>query len=231
MGIMNSKHFWQGVKTGIPIVLGYIPIGIAYGIMARQAGLNMTETVGMSVLVYAGAAQMAGAQMIAAHTTMIAIVLTTFMMNLRHIMMTTCVMEKIEDTPTWKRVLLSFLVTDESFAVYTTDSQAKPTGIFFFGLAVSAYLSWILASAIGGISAHILPDWASAGMSISLYAMFVALLVPGCVGHHKLLTVVGATAVFSLLFSAFLSSGLAMVATTLCGAGVGVMVMEGEKWE
>ena len=76
--------FKRGMKDGIPVILGYIPIGIAYGMMAVNAHVSIPATLSLSLFVYTGAGQMAGINMMGQHATILAIVCTTFIMNLRH---------------------------------------------------------------------------------------------------------------------------------------------------
>ena len=96
--------FKRGMKDGIPVILGYIPIGIAYGMMAVNAHVSIPATLSLSLFVYTGAGQMAGINMMGQHATILAIVCTTFIMNLRHIILSTCIMDKLHDGKRWQRV-------------------------------------------------------------------------------------------------------------------------------
>ena len=93
---MTKKEEWlAGTRSAVPIMLGYVPVGIAYGVMARQAGLNTWQTVLMSLTVYGGASEMMAAGMVAQGAAVLTIVLTTFILNLRHIIMSTCVFNQM----------------------------------------------------------------------------------------------------------------------------------------
>ena len=118
---MTKKvQFLHGVRAGVPVILGFVPVGIAYAIMARQAGFSVLRTSLMSLTVFAGASQMMAAGMYAQGAGMLAIILTTFILNLRHIIMSTCVFQRMRDGTAKTRLPLSFGVTDESFAIFTT---------------------------------------------------------------------------------------------------------------
>lgn len=118
---MTKKEEWlAGTRSAVPIMLGYVPVGIAYGVMAR---LNTWQTVLMSLTVYGGASEMMAAGMVAQG----AAVLTTFILNLRHIIMSTCVFNQMQGGRLPVRMLAAFGVTDETFAVYTTTANAPRT--------------------------------------------------------------------------------------------------------
>lgn len=123
---MTKKEEWlAGTRSAVPIMLGYVPVGIAYGVMARQAGLNTWQTVLMSLTVYGGASEMMAAGMVAQGAAVLTIVLTTFILNLRHIIMSTCVFNQMQGGRLPVRMLAAFGVTDETFAVYTTTANAR----------------------------------------------------------------------------------------------------------
>ena len=92
MSNKNPKaQYFTGVRAGIPVILGFVPVGIAYAIMARQAGFSAFETVFMSIAVFAGASQMMAVGMYVQGASIIAMILATFILNLRHLIMSTCV--------------------------------------------------------------------------------------------------------------------------------------------
>ena len=149
---MTKKEEWlAGTRSAVPIMLGYVPVGIAYGVMARQAGLNTWQTVLMSLTVYGGASEMMAAGMVAQGAAVLTIVLTTFILNLRHIIMSTCVFNQMQGGRLPVRMLAAFGVTDETFAVYTTTANAPRTPRYFFSMALCSYLSWALGSWLGAI--------------------------------------------------------------------------------
>ena len=176
---MTKKEEWlAGTRSAVPIMLGYVPVGIAYGVMARQAGLNTWQTVLMSLTVYGGASEMMAAGMVAQGAAVLTIVLTTFILNLRHIIMSTCVFNQMQGGRLPVRMLAAFGVTDETFAVYTTTANAPRTPRYFFSMALCSYLSWALGSWLGAIATGLLPPLITAALGISLYAMFIGLLMP-----------------------------------------------------
>lgn len=213
--------FFQGLKAGLPVVLGYVPIGIAYGMMARQAGLSVTQTIFMSATVYAGASQMMAAGMYQEAASLGAIILATFILNLRHLIMSACVMHQVDRAPLGLRLLGAFGITDEVFAVFSTSSEKQSSIWFLLGLVSGTYLAWVTGSAVGAFASGLLPPIVSASFGIALYAMFIALLVPGLKGNLPLAFLVLLSAGMNTIFCQVLPSGWALIAATLISAGVG----------
>ncbi len=102
-----------------PIMTGYIPVAVAYAATALSTGLTPWQTVAMSLFVYTGAGQMAAVAMIGQGVSLLGITTAVFIMNLRHVIMSTVIMERLRRSPLWVRVLLSLGVTDEVFALET----------------------------------------------------------------------------------------------------------------
>ncbi len=221
-----KTRFLFGARAGIPVVLGFIPVGIAYGVMARQAGFSILETCVMSLSVYAGASEMMAAGMYAQGAGILAIVIATFFLNLRHIIMSTCVFSGMRSSKLWQRLLAAFGVTDESFAIFTTIPERQRTPAFFAGLVIVTYSSWNIGSLIGAAASDILPPMLTASLGIALYAMFIGLLMPGLRGNFRLFVLVVFTALVNSLLSAFIPSSWALIASTLIGAAAGVFFVD-----
>jgi 4-azaleucine resistance transporter AzlC len=230
----KAKAFRAGLSTGLPIFLGYIPIAIAYGVLAVQSGLDLVQLTAMSVLVYAGASQFMGAKMIGANTSILEVVIATFILNFRHFVMSLSFMNKTRRLPLSWKVPLSLGLTDESFAVSSLHGEEakKPHGkIFFLTITLFAYSAWISGSLIGGLLGEIVPDQLSQSMNIALYAMFIALLVPNVKKEWR----VGLIAMISMLLNALFTSiqipeGWAIVFATLIGGFLGIFLLK-EEWE
>ena len=95
---MNQKlkSYLYGMKKAIPVLIGFLPVAITYAIMATNAGMSAAETVGMSAAVFAGASQIMAAEMLAGGAGYLPIILSTLVLNLRHIIMSTCVFRKMK---------------------------------------------------------------------------------------------------------------------------------------
>ena len=213
----------------VPVMLGFIPVAIAFAIMAGAAGLNGGESVAMSVMVFAGASQMMAVGMIAEGAGYLAIIIATFIMNFRHFIMSTCVFRRMKNTGITSKLLCSFGVTDESFAIFTTSPKEICNKWYFAGVFVGTYSSWIIGTFIGTLANNVLPLTVSNSLGIALYAMFIALLVPSIKGNVRLLFVVIITALMNWGLQYLIDPSWALIVSTLVGAGVGVFVVEDEE--
>ena len=154
----RRAQYLRGMRAGLPVVLGFVPVGIAYAVMARQAGFTAAETVLMSLSVFAGASQMMAVGMVAQGAGLAAIILATFLLNLRHVIMSACVNHRLPRSGLAARLLAAFGVTDESFAIFTATPAENCTLPFFFGMITVTYSSWVGGSAIGAAASGLLPQ-------------------------------------------------------------------------
>ncbi len=223
--IDKKKEFFRGLKLSIPVILGFIPVGIAYAIMANQAGFTILETVLMSFAVFAGASQMMAVGMYAQGTAIIAIIFTTLILNLRHLIMSTCVVNKMKKTKVLIKLLAVFGVTDETFSIYLSDKEEGSIWTFF-GLFLGAYLSWILGSLIGAVTSSFLPVIIMASFGIALYAMFIGILMPSLTKNIKLTLLIIMTAALNTILSIFIDSSLSLIISTLVCAFIGIFFVD-----
>ena len=127
------------------------------------------------------------------------------------------------------KLLCSFGVTDESFAIFTTTEKEKCDKWYFLGIFLGTYSSWVMGTLIGTFLNSFLPASVSNSLGIALYAMFIALLVPNVKGNVRLLVVVVLTAVINTLLRLIIDSSWALVLATLVGAGLGMFIVEDEE--
>lgn len=223
--------FLQGVIAGIPIMIGYIPIAIAFGMISTQSGISLSESFLMSVLVFAGASQFMAVNMFIGGASGIEIIAATFVLNLRHFVMSMSLMHNLNISKRWKTGL-SFGITDETFAV----ASLKVVGTkndelnhsFMTGLIGIAYGSWIFGTALGGLLTNIIPTNIGASMSVALYAMFIGLLIPAIRDSWKVGIIALSSILLSILFSYIVDSGWAIVLATIFGSLIGVFFSEEE---
>lgn len=167
----------DGIKAGIPIVMGYIPVAIAFGVLARSVGVSMLHTQLFSLMVFAGASQFMAINLIALGVGMGQIVLTTLLINFRHFLMSASLSQRLGTQPRSSLPLLAFGVTDEVFSVAMTRKEALSRH-FVWVLQLMAYLSWNAGTFAGYWLGDILPPVVQASLGIALYALFVAILLP-----------------------------------------------------
>ena len=168
----------NGLKAGLPVAIGYLPIALTFGLLARNSGLSFINTFLMSVMVFAGASQFVAVNLLALGTGIAEIVMTTFILNLRHLLMSASLSQKlVESIPERWLFLLSFGITDETFSVASMKEE-KLNDKFIFGLNLISYLAWVLGTVVGHLLGASLPEVIQSSMGIALYAMFIGLLVP-----------------------------------------------------
>ncbi len=225
MIISRTQKFIDGAKKAVPITLGYIPMGIGYAAIAINAGMSPLETISMSFLVYAGAGQIIAASMVLTGATAMTIILTNFVVNLRYFVMSTCVLNQVEESNTPLNILAAHVTVDESFAMF---SLSEDSSIWIYlGIAITAWLSWCLGAGIGVVLLDLLPVIVTNSFNISLYALFVAILTPAVKENRQIALIVLITAILNIVLSQFLGNW-SLIVSTLVGAGIGMYIVDDE---
>ena len=167
----------QGVSAAWPICLGYFPVGLALGVLAQKAGLPWWAVAMMSILVFAGSAQFICVAMLAAGASITSIILTTFVINLRHVLMSSALAVYLRGVSRWFLALYSYGITDESFAV-NLNRFREGGWDRWRALTVNhlANFTWIMATICGTLIGQFVPQGAL-GIDYALPAMFICLLV------------------------------------------------------
>lgn len=219
LAVKQVTEFKKGSQSGISIAIGYMPIALTFGLIAKTTGLSLGETVMMSMLVFAGAAQYISLSLLAQGIGMFEIVLTTFIVNIRHFLMSASLNEKADEDSIAARMGYSFGITDETFSVAATREGTVNAG-YMFGLNLTAYSSWVVFSGLGFLIGAGLPQTLQESMSVALYAMFVGLLVPSMKTNMKVVFLAVLAACFNSIFTLgeMMSTGWAIVLATLLSA-------------
>lgn len=225
--------FRAGLRTGLPIAIGYIPIAIAFGLLAKAAGIPNYVGMLMSFVIFAGASQFVGVNLLALGAGFSEIVLTTFILNLRHFLMSASIAQRIETTATKKWLaLLSFGLTDETFAVAALQNEPHLSRYFVLGLNLMAFSAWNFGTWIGLFLAAGLPESLKLSMGIALYVMFIALLIPSMKKSQPVLVVsllaMGIHTVLHWANFANLSTGWMIIIATVASALIGAILFERE---
>lgn len=211
----NNNPLRRGLSAGLPIAFGYMPVAITFGLLAGATGLSVYEAVLMSMIVFAGAAQYMALSMIAVSAGMIEIVLATFIVNFRHLLLSASVQERAEPSSKRYRALFGFFLTDEVFAV-TSVKQPPLQTAYILGTGITAYSSWVFFTGAGYYTGAFLPPVLQESMGIALYALFIALLVPSVkeVGRPALiLALLGGG--FHWIYQLQLATGWSIMAATI----------------
>ena len=219
----NKGTIQEGLSAAWPICLGYIPIGLAFGVLAQKAGLQPPEIAIMSIFVFAGSSQFIAVSMISAGAAPIPIIITTFMVNLRHILMSSALAVFAVNASRKRISVFAYGVTDESFAVNYA-KFSKESWDLNKALVVNhaANLTWIICTILGGYSGQFIPSGAF-GIDYALISMFICLLIFQMRGRIYLLTgvIAGLTAV---MLSILIKGNSYIVLASFIAATVGLLI-------
>ena len=167
--------FRHGFRAMMPLWLGVAPFGVAYAVIARSGGLSLVETQALSLFVFAGASQVIAVGLFARGAGGLEIVLTTFLLNVRHVLYGVSLGRNVEMTRR-ERLVAAFFLTDEAYGV----SIARRTRSYAFvlGAELSLFITWNLATFAGALLGGVIPDPERLGVDFVFPVAFLALLVP-----------------------------------------------------
>ena len=173
------SDFLVGMRLALPVVLGYLPVGFAFGVLAVQAGMTPVTVGLMSYFVYAGSGQLIAAGLLASGTSTAGIVLTTFVVNLRHLLMSAAMTPYLRRWSKPLQAWFSFEMTDETFAAnlgrFNSHGVSKGEA---FGLNFFAHTGWVVGGIAGALFDSAISDIRPLGLDYALPGMFIALLIP-----------------------------------------------------
>lgn len=229
----DEDSFIQGVKDCVPTLLGYLSIGLAAGVIQKTAGLSIAEIALMSMILYAGSAQFIAAGMIAASSSIPAIIITIFFVNLRHILLSAALAPYFRHLTPLRNMLVGSLLTDETFGVAISEAAKKKriSEKWMHGLNITAYVNWLAANLAGAFLAQWISNPEKFGLAFALPAMFIGILVLSMLARNriKLDIVVAIIAVIIAVGSSFfLSSSMGVIVATIIASTIGMVV---EKWK
>ncbi|NLM97760.1 MAG: AzlC family ABC transporter permease [Halanaerobiaceae bacterium] len=222
---MNNLTYWKnGLKDGIPIALGYFAVSFSFGILAGNYGLSPFQAVFMSATNYTSAGQFAALGLIANSAGYIEMAVAQSIINLRYFLMSCSLSQKIDtDKAFFHRFLLAAGITDEIFAV-SVCKKGRLHPFYNYGLMNMAMPGWALGTLAGIVSGSILPERIVSALSIALYAMFIAVIIPPAKGDRILAGIILLSILVSLLFAYIpvinkISLGFKIIILTILIAG------------
>jgi 4-azaleucine resistance transporter AzlC len=183
---------WKGVVEGarrtVPVALGIFAYGLVFGVLARQMGLSPFESLVMSGTVFAGASQFAALGLWVAPLPIVAIVLTTLVVNLRHLLMGAALRPRMASLRGWQKYLSLFFMSDESWALTMGQfARGGNNGAFLLGSGLVAFVAWLSATVGGQSLGSALRDPSSIGLDFAFTAVFIGLLLGFWKGRDDLL--------------------------------------------
>ena len=215
-----SKYL-NGMYHGLPIGIGYLSVSFGFGILAVKSGLNIWEAALISLTNMTSAGQAAGVGIIAASGSIIEMILTQLVINIRYSLMAISLTQKLNDSfTTPQRMLVSFGITDEVFAV-ASSYPAKLDKTYMKGLILTPLIGWVGGTLLGASAGELLPSAVTDSLGILLYGMFIAIIIPPCKKERSLVAVIAISSAVSIVFKyalPFISNGFAVIISGVSAA-------------
>ncbi|BAF58723.1 predicted branched-chain amino acid permease [Pelotomaculum thermopropionicum SI] len=228
---MQKQELKQGIKDSIPIILGYIPLGIAFGLLANKVGMSVIQATLMSVLCFTGAGQYIAIGIMQAGGAVFTIVLANVLVNLRYLLFSTSMVPYLKGkVPTAAGTLLSYGLTDETYAVAMNRYQNHaPTASYMAGLNLSSHVGWIASTLLGALLGSYAGNTDRLGLGFALPAMYICLLV-FMIKRKSDVLVALSSALFCLLIGYLVPATMGnlfnIIIATVAGASLGVLIGE-----
>lgn len=220
----RKEEYADGFRKGIPIGLGYLPVSFTFGVMAVAGGIPVSLAIFTSLSNLTSAGQFAGTKLIIAGAGYFEIALTTFVINIRYMLMSLALSQKMEEgIGFFRRLLIGYGVTDEVFAIASVEKK-KLTAPYMYGLFTAPVIGWTLGTALGALISGLLVDSVANAMGIALYAMFIAIIVPPAKKSKPIVfTILLAVALMILMETvpvfSVISEGFRVIIATILAAG------------
>ena len=226
---MRKQEIQQGFRDGVPIALGYFSVSFSFGIMAAGGGLSVFQAALTSLTNMTSAGQFAGLQIIVAGGALLELALTQLIINLRYALMSLSLSQKLSGEVTmWQRLVIAFANTDEIFAVAM--SHEKDLSFpYIVSLQVLPILGWTGGTACGAAAGNLLPASVNSALSVALYGMFLAVVIPAAKKARPVLFVAVLAALLSCLlyyvplFSG-ISAGMSIILSTIAASAAGAVL-------
>lgn len=222
-----KQRFFQGVRNGIPICLGYLSVSFGFGILAVKSGLSALAATLISITNLTSAGQTAGIALISAGSTLVEMALTQLTINLRYALMAISLSQKLDGSfTTLHRLIAAYGITDEIYAV--SSSQLEPvTPPYMYGLIVISTIGWVCGTVLGAVAGQILPASLTNAMGIVLYGMFLAIIIPPARKERSVLFAVLLAAGLSMIFHYLipaLSVGFSVIISSVCASAAAALM-------
>lgn len=226
---MKRQDFQYGLRDGVPIALGYFSVSFSFGIMALKGGLSVLQAAITSLTNMTSAGQFAGLQIIIAGGTLFEMAVTQLIINLRYALMSLSLSQKLSGNVTlWQRFVIAFANTDEIFAVAMSHNR-ELTFSYMVGLQILPIIGWTSGTACGAVAGSMLPAAINSALSVALYGMFLAVVIPAAKkARPVLLMALLAAAISCILYYVPLfqgvSAGMSIIICTVVASIVGAII-------
>ena len=229
--IKSEYKYKQGLIDGLSIGLGYLSVAFGFGISASAAGLNVFQSVLISITNLTSAGQVAGISIIAASGTLIEMILAQLIINIRYALMGISLTQKLDKTfNTFHRMVTAFFITDEIYAL----ASSKENNIsirYMYGLGLLPILGWSLGTFLGAATGQVLPPEITAVLGLAIYGMFIAVIIPQSVKSRGVLLAVCVSAVLSCLlyYLTNITQGFAVIICAISASALAAYIKPVEE--
>lgn len=227
---MKNQELFAGIKDAIPIILGYLPLGFAFGVLATEAGMTITQATVMSVLCFSGAGQYIAIGVMQAGGAILTAVVANLLVNLRYFLFSTSLVPHLKVVPTKIAAFLSYGLTDETYAVAINRYQTKPaSSSYMAGLNLTAHMGWISSTLLGAILGSLITNTDKIGLNFALPAMYICLLVLLVSKRSEAIVAIMAgilCLIIGYLYPSTLHNLSNIIIATLIAASIGVMLSD-----
>lgn len=223
------NDFRHGIRKGIPIAIGYLSVSFTFGVKAVHGGIPVWIAVLMSLTNVTSAGQFAGITLMIAQGGYVELAMTTFIINIRYMLMSFSLSQKVDSRLTLgQRLRIGYGITDEIFAVAMAE-QGTISAHFMYGLITMPVLGWTFGTALGSMASQLMPDVLSRAMELGLYAMFIAIIIPPAKKNKAIAIVVALAVVIAcILYTApvlkNISVGFQVILATVLAASAGAFL-------
>jgi 4-azaleucine resistance transporter AzlC len=228
--MMKNQELISGIRDAMPIVLGYLPLGFAFGVLANQVGMSVIQACLMSLLCFTGAGQYIAIGIMQAGGAIFTIIIANLLVNLRYFLFSTSTVPHLKNVPTLPATLLSYGLTDETYAVAMTRYQShEGTASYMAGLNITSHIGWIGSTLGGALLGTLITNTDRLGLGFALPAMYICLLI-FVIGKRSDALVAGISALLCLFIGYLIPSTMVnlsnIIAATLVAATLGVLIDE-----
>lgn len=219
-----AREFWAAVRAQVPILIGVAPFGLIYGALAVNSGLSPLFAQATSSILFAGSAQFVAVPLFAEGASLLVLVATTFIVNLRHALYSASLAPHIRSLGWGWKLLLAYLLTDEAYVVgilrYDRDDHSPHRHWYVLGSGLGLWTTWQISTAIGVFFGAQIPE--SWGLDFALAVTFIAMIVPGWRGNRPALVASLVGGVVAVVTSG-LPNNLGLVIAALVGMFAGLL--------
>ena len=224
--LMDSNRIKEAIKFSSPIMLGYIPIAMAFGLLCKGQNISMLDSTLFSFVFYSGAAQFMAVELLGAGVGMFSIVLSVFLLNLRLFIMSTSLGIHTQKINPKALPVIGFMLTDEAFSVMSFNKEKLNTE-FALAAELGPYLAWGIFTPVGYLIGQLMPKSVQTSLEVGLTAMFIALVVPSIKksSNGLVVSLIGVVTYAIIFYLKFIPSGWDIILAILLSSFIGLKVI------